>query len=292
VQALNVLARGRLNPAKLGNDGFPYHAEDVGRQEVTHNTADAFKFRALTLRQLKDGRNFFHNASFTHFRDAVEYFNAGVPQDPTAGAAPTLSSRFTNPRGPGYPKGLGLSDGRSTISRTSSRTLWTTRRLCVDPNSSTDPFQPNERDLAYSKYRPELAALGAKDGFMLSGLAIDSNDPLARRDEGLEFLDVTAQTVISRVGSDDGTDSYKITNDGSSVIDTHLLVIVEGLSKGASLDNASGTTSTGNPYRRVFLPNGVLEPGADIVVRLRFAGRREDAPAKYTLTLLSGQGNP
>ena len=87
VQALNALARGHLDPTKLGADGFPYHAEDTGRQEITHDPDDAFKFRALTLRQLKDARNFFHNGSFTKVRDVVEYFNAGVPQDPTAGAA-------------------------------------------------------------------------------------------------------------------------------------------------------------------------------------------------------------
>ena len=55
-------------------------------------------------------------------------------------------------------------------------------------------MQPN--DLAYSKNRPDLAALGAKDGMMLSGLAIDDNDPLARRDQGLEFLDVTPQPLL------------------------------------------------------------------------------------------------
>ena len=86
VQALNALARGQLDPTKLGKDGFPYHAEDTGRQEVTHNPDDAFKFRVLTLRQLKDARTFFHNGSFTTVRDVVEYFNAGVPQDPTAAA--------------------------------------------------------------------------------------------------------------------------------------------------------------------------------------------------------------
>ena len=84
VQALNALARGHLNPANLGSDGFPYHAEDFGRAEITHDmTSDAFKFRVLTLRQLKDGRNFMHNGAFTKVREVVEYFNAGVPQDPS-----------------------------------------------------------------------------------------------------------------------------------------------------------------------------------------------------------------
>jgi len=82
VQALNALAAGRLDPAKLGKDGFPYHAEDIGRQLVTQNPDHAFKFRVLTLRQLKDGRNFMHNASFSKVRDVVEYFNAGIPKIP------------------------------------------------------------------------------------------------------------------------------------------------------------------------------------------------------------------
>jgi len=246
----------------------------------------------LQLRQLKDARTFFHNGSLTKVRDVVEYFNAGVPQDPT-GAAPTLSARFTNPRGPGFRRGLGLSERQvDDLTDFLENALYDPAFVHFDPNSTTDTLQPNERDLTYSKYRPDLAALGAKDGFMPSGLAIDDNDPLARRDEGLEFLDVTARTAIARVGSDDGTNSYKITNSSSSVIDTHLLVIVEGLSKDVRLKNASGTTSGGDPYRRIFLPNGVLQPGHSIVVRLRFAGRREDRPAQYTLTLLSGQGNP
>ena len=107
VQALNALARGHLDVTKLGQDGFPYHAEDTGRQEISQNPADAFKFRSLTMRQLKDARTFFHNGSFTKLRDVVAYFNAGVPQDPTAGAAVTLDARFTNPRGAGIPDRTG-----------------------------------------------------------------------------------------------------------------------------------------------------------------------------------------
>src|SRR5205807_223270 len=110
----------------------------------------------------------------------------------------------------------------------------------------TRTFQPNEIDLTYSKHRPDLAALGAKDGFVLSGLAMDNNDALSRRDEGLEFLDVTAQTAIERIGSNSQgerqTDEYRITNKSSSVIDSHLLIIVRGLSNEIFLENASGTT--------------------------------------------------
>src|SRR6266403_1196805 len=300
VQALNALARGHLDPSKLGKDGFPYHAEDVGRQEITHIADHAFKFRVLTLRQLKDGRNFMHNASFTKVRDVVEYFNAGIPQDPTAGAAPTLSTRFTNPRGPGTPNGLGLSkDQVDDLTDFLENGLYDPAFVKYDPNSTTDTFQPNERDLAFSKYRPDLAALGAKDGLMPSGRAISNNDPLSRRDEGLEFLDVTSEATISllRRGPDEDDDvqkdTYSISNISTSIIDTHLLVIAQGLPPGVRLLNRnSGTTSTGAPYLRVFLPNGVLLPGQSTVQTLRFKRPDGSQPIRYQLTLLSGQGNP
>jgi hypothetical protein len=299
VQALNALARGHLDPAVLGKDGFPYHAEDTGRQEVTHNADDAFKFRALTLRQLKDARTFFHNGSFTNVRDVVEYFNLGVPQDATAGVAPTLSTRFTNPRGPGYPTGLGLSAKQvDDLADFLENALYDPAFVHFDPNSSTDTLQPNARDLTYSKYRPDLAALGAKDGFMLSGRAIDDNDPLSRRDQGLEFLDVTSQAAIDRIGSSgqggQQSDNYRITNGTQGVIDTHLLIIVRGLPGDVELENASGTTHGGDPYIRVFLSDGALQPGQNIVQTLIFKrrGGNNAQPIGYFLDLLSGQGTP
>jgi Di-haem cytochrome c peroxidase len=297
VQALNALARGHLDPTKLGTDGFPYHAEDNGRQEITHDPNDAFKFRALTLRQLRDGRNFTHNGSFTKVRDVVEYFNAGVPQDPTAGAAPTLATRFTNPRGEGYPRGLGLSEQQvNDLTDFLENALYDPALAHYDPNSSTDTLQPNARDLTYSKYRPDLAALGAKDGSMPSGLAIDDNDPLTRRDEGLEFLDVTSQATIASLNDrdQDGDDrnAYRITNSGASVIDTNLIVVVTGLPSDARLLNPSGTTRGGDPYLRLFLHDGVLNPGDSVAIRLRFAGEGGKRAYRYSFVLLSGQGKP
>jgi hypothetical protein len=164
-----------------------------------------------------------------------------------------------------------------------------------DPNSTTITMQPNARDLTYSVYRPDLAALGAKDGLMPSGLAISDNDPLARRDEGLEFLDVTGQltvAVTSRITGARQTNVYTITNNSSSIVDTHLLVIARGLPPQVSLVNASGVTSTGDPYVRVFLPNGVLNPGQSITETLVFQGPPNALQANYDLDFLSGQGNP
>jgi hypothetical protein len=298
VQALNALARGRLDASKLGKDGFPYHAEDTGRQEITQNSGDAFKFRAITLRQLRDARTFFHNGSFTKIRDVVEYFNAGIAQDPTAGAAVTLSKRFTHPRGDGTPRGLGLSERQvDDLTDFLENGLYDPAFVHHDPRSSTDTLQPNKRDLAYSKYRPDLAALGAKDGFMLSGLAIDSNDPLSRRDQGLEFLDVTTQAHVgllnsNRHGGDEQTDLYRITNQSTTVIDTHLLVVAQGLKGRGRLANASGLTSSGDPYLRIYLPDGVLQPGQSVVVPMQVRRQEHDSRPNYRIVLLSGQGTP
>ena len=300
VQALNALERGKLDSSRLGSDGFPYHAEDTGRQEITRNPAHAFKFRSLTLRQLKDGGNFFHNASFTKLRDVVEYFNAGVPQDPTAAAAGTLDARFTHPRGPGTPRGLGLSKRQvDDLTDFLENGLYDPAFVKFDPRSTTDTFQPNARDLAYSKYRPDLVAASGgnlRDGFMPSGLPIDNNDPLSRRDQGLEFLNVTSQAVPSRVRSDilgdRQRDVYRITNNGSTVVDTHLLTIVRGLPREASLSNASGTTRSGDPYLRLFLNDGVLQPGQSTYAELQFTRPSGVPRLNYTLELLSGQGQP
>ena len=298
VQALNASARGRLDPTRLGKDGFPYHAEDTGREEVTHNADDVYKFRSLTLRQLKDARTFFHNGSFTTVRDVVQYFNAGIPQDPTAGAAVTLSTRFTHPRGSGLQSGLGLSiDQVDDLTDFIENALYDPAFVKHDPNSSTRTLQLNERDITYSKYRPDLALLGARDGFAPSGLAPDDDDPLSRRDQGIEFLDVTPQMNTDLITSNRQgrrqSDHYQITNKSLAVVDTHLLIVVRGLADGIQLENASGTTRNGDPYIRVFLPDGVLQPGQNLVQSLSF--RRQGGNnngISYVLELLSGQGNP
>lgn len=285
LQALNVAGRNDPN------------FRDDGRREITARDSDAFKFRTLTLRQLKDARFFFHNGSFTSVRDVVEYFNAGMPQDAEAANAGTLTARFTHPRGPGSPRGLGLTDDQvQDLADFLEDGLYDPAFVRFDPNSPTRMFQLSPPDFMYSVYRPDLAALGATDGRPLSGLPQDNDDPLSRRDMGLEFLDVTSDVDVSLVeravlpSREDRV--YRITNTGTAPVDTHLLVIAGGLSFQIEMTNASGQTSTGDPYLRVFLPNGVLSPGESIDVTLRFKRHGVAPPVSLTLQLLSGQGTP
>jgi len=283
IQALNRLAR--KNPNYI----------DDGRREITGRDSDAYKFRSLQLRQLRGSKTFFHNGSFTNVRDVVQYFNAGVPQNAVTGASSTLTRRFTNPRGPKYPAGLGLNNSEvDDITAFLDNALYDPAFVKFDPQSTTRTMQPNAQDLTYSVYRPDLAALGAVDGFMLSGLPVSVNDPLSRRDAGLEFLNVTKRLTttltIDRDAQGREVNGYKITNNSSSIVDTHLLMIVHGLPSRVRLVNASGVTKSGDPYLRIFLPDGVLVPGQSITESLIF-----DQPSllgNYTLSFLSGQGKP
>jgi cytochrome c peroxidase len=286
VQALNRAARS--DPSHL----------DEGRREITFRDSDAFKFRTLTLRQLKDARFFFHNALFTSVNEVVRYFNAGVPQNAVAAAAGTLSPRFTNPRGDGSPLGLGLSDEQvDDLTDFIENALYDPAFVRFDPSSTTDTIALNERDVTYSVYRPDLAALGAVDGRPGSGRPQDNDDALSRRDMGLEFLDVTGQVQIaltdsSSIAGGRQQDTYTITNTSQSPVDTHLLLVADGLSFQIEMENASGKTSGGTPYLRVFLPDGALLPGQSIVATLRFKQAPHAPAVSYNLMLLSGQGTP
>ncbi len=285
LQALNRAARNE-----------PNHL-DEGRREITFRDSDAFKFRTLTLRQLRDAKFFFHNGLFTSVTEVVQYFNAGVPQNAQAAAASSFTTRFSHPRGPGSPSGLGLSDDQvDDLTDFIENALYDPAFVHFDPNSTTDTLKLNDRDVTYSVYRPDLAALGAVDGRAGSGRPQDNDDALSRRDMGLEFLDVTSRVNIALVSSTPAgggrrEDVYRITNSGAAPVDTHLLLIARGLSSGVELENASGTTSSGDPYIREFLPDGVLLPGQSIVETLTFKPHSKTS-VSYTLTLLSGQGNP
>jgi hypothetical protein len=114
---------------------------------------------------------------------------------------------------------------------------------------------------------------------------------------GLEFLNVTDRVNIALTDSGRGPGgqerrAYRLTNTGTSPVDTHLLVIAAGLSVQVEMTNASGRTSGGDPYVRVHLPNGILAPGQSIDVTLLFKRSAQSPQISYTLTLLSGQGTP
>ena len=286
VQALNRLARGNPNFV------------DDGRREITGRQSDVYRFRTVTLRQLKDARFFFHGGSFSKIRDVVQYFNRGIPENAIAGAASTLSPRFTNPRGPSR-RGLGLDEDQvDDITDFLENALYDPAFAKYDPRSTTRFDQPTPPEITYSVYRPDLAALGARDGFMPSGSPIANNDPLSRRDMGLEFLNVTGQVraelIRSTANGREQEDTYRITNTSvTSGVDTHLLILVRGLANKNQLEEEDGISTAGLPYIRVFLPNGMLPPGQSITRKLTLRRESPSVPVRgYALDFLSGQGKP
>lgn len=164
-----------------------------------------------------------------------------------------------------------------------------------------DTFNLNATDLDYSANHPTLKAKGAIDGVLLSGLAMDDNDPLARRDQGLEFLDVTSQVSMA-VSTSGSVDTWVITNTSAAVIDTHLLAVVKGLPAGITVDAKEKTTAqvpaggkpsaepAGLPYYRIFLPSGVLNPGQSISLAVTRSGG--GSSGAYGWKFYSGQGKP
>jgi hypothetical protein len=238
----------------------------------------------------------------------VEYFNAGLPQDPDAAAAGNLSPLFTHPRGPGGPPGLGLTRAEiDALVDFLENALYDSAFVRDDPSSPTRAFDPTPRDLGYSTHRRDLAALGARDGLMPSGLAPFSNDALTRRDLGIELLDVTPQARLTRSAAPvPGPDPMPgspparaelltIENLGPDPIDTDLMVILRGLPDGMRLLNADGITLREPdpllPYLRLFLEGGVLEEGGRVTVRLLFAAPPRTRP-DYQVVLLAGQKTP
>jgi cytochrome c peroxidase len=273
---------------------------DIGRGEVTGNPADNFKFKTPTLRQVKDGRQYTHSGQFDSVRAVVEYVNAGLPADVNAAAAGNVDPLFTNPRGLGQPGGLGLSpDQIDALVDFLENGLYDPAFARFDPTSSTDTFEPNERDLSYSD---ELHALGAVDGLLPSHMNIGSNDALSRRDRGLEFLDVTDRLTMQMDGSvvpaGNGTMMQRmmLTNQSKDPIDGDLVLVMTQMPAGAVLMNAEGYAThmpglIGMPYLRVRFMDGQLAAGASMPVdlNLQMAGT---VTGGYSLRILSGAGAP
>jgi hypothetical protein len=287
----NHVVAARLTGTALGKPD----TQDRGRGDITLDPADDFKFRVPTVLQLCGATHFMHNAKLTRLRDVVEYFNAGIPQSALSGA--TADERFTHPRGPGSEPGLGL-DGQQVDDLVAfmEGALCDASLIAFDPESSTEPMLPN---LAYSTYDAELAGTaGVVDGLMPSGRPLGSNDPLTRRDFGLEFLNVTsklapgAPIVSDNNGGSEQQDDVLVKNTSSDIVDTHLIVVVDNLPAGVTLLDAGGRTKNGKPFVRVFLDGGALLPGNAQPITLRFKRARAGTKVTgYTLGFLSGQGD-
>ena len=98
VQALNALKpEGGSTRPNSARTASPTTQKIPGAKRSRATPDHAFKFRSLTLRQLKDGGNFFHNASFTKLRDVVEYFNAGCTARPDCGRSRDAVQPFHEP---------------------------------------------------------------------------------------------------------------------------------------------------------------------------------------------------
>jgi hypothetical protein len=98
--------------------------------------------------------------------------------------------------------------------------------------------------------------------------------------------------IANTNGGAEQEDTLRLTNASAEIVDTHLIVVVDGLSAGASLLNAEGTTRDGRPYVRLYLDGGVLLPGNSRPVTLRFKKKDVSTPVgSYNLIFLSGQGD-
>lgn len=156
---------------------------DPGRQEATGNSDDRFKFKAPTLRQLRDAAPFMHSGEFETLRDVVEYFNAGVPAADFSGNYGNLAENFAHPRGPGE-TGLGLSDDDiNALLDFLENGLYDPAFVTYDPNSTTETFNLNSKDLSYDL---RLSLMGAKSGEVPSGLQHPQTDTLTTQDLALE----------------------------------------------------------------------------------------------------------
>lgn len=83
-------AIGVKNHYQSGFDVFrtgPNDARNLGRGGFTKRAEDMHKFKVPQLYNLRDVGFYFHGASKRSLREVVEYFNAGVPENPEVPAA-------------------------------------------------------------------------------------------------------------------------------------------------------------------------------------------------------------
>ena len=90
--------------------GGPGEDEDFGREELTGQQEDRYKFRTAPLRNLAVSPGFFHNGAFIKLEDAIRFHlnvvegartydpvKAGVPTDLTLHLGPTVPTKLLDP---------------------------------------------------------------------------------------------------------------------------------------------------------------------------------------------------
>jgi len=120
-------------------------ARNLGRGGFTLREEDKYKFKVPQLYNLKHFGFYFHGASKTSLRDVVEYFNAGVPENPLVPAS-QISSKF---------KPLGLT--------------------AEEVNDLTEFLENGLYDANIERYAPTA---------VMSGNCFPNNDPQSRLDMG------------------------------------------------------------------------------------------------------------
>lgn len=171
----------------LNNDGH----RDRGRADVTADAGAAFKFKTPTLRQARDAAPYMHDGGFATLRQVLDYFNAGEPKSEDAANAGTVDALFTHPRGDSE-TGLGLSDADlDALEDFLANGLYDAAFVNFDPDSTTDTFELNERDLNYSF---EMQMLGAVNGKVPSGLFHPQTD--ARSITEISLINDSSQTGV------------------------------------------------------------------------------------------------
>jgi len=65
----------------------PNDRRNLGRGGFTYQEKDMFKFKVPQLYNMKEFGFYFHGASKTSLKEVVEYFNAGIPENPDVPAA-------------------------------------------------------------------------------------------------------------------------------------------------------------------------------------------------------------
>lgn len=61
---------------------FPDSKRNFGRGGFTHRQEDMFRFKVPSIYNMKDSPFYFHGSSKRSLEDVIEYFNAGIPENP------------------------------------------------------------------------------------------------------------------------------------------------------------------------------------------------------------------